>query len=195
MAESIVRLSWVKLQDYKRHLAGLLYTHLRGMISSAKSFEWLPTKQEDEVIFRLIAEFRDNSRLRSIQTLRTGPRGIGLLQYNHSYDRESGFFFTYEMDRRCTASLTPPADFIEKPGFHLHVGILKEKVDQTPGVPEEIRGHGGPHYGTVPVALDDVLAVILVNYFEGEKDTLRKLELYAFRKWWYRLAVGQNGAR
>jgi hypothetical protein len=107
---------------------------------------------------------------------------VEAVAYAYEYRRPSGFFFSYESER--TSGSVPDKgdgqrmfDEVKKPHYHLHVGAKKEYADHVQDFPPSLREHDGPHYGTPPVSLDWVLAMIIVNYFPNEKGLIGKLEL------------------
>jgi hypothetical protein len=168
---------------YARRLRGLFYTELLPIAFPAKGPRSIPTR--DQTTLEYNVTFRDNSVLQGIETLIEKSGHVETIRYGYEYQRPSGFFFFYEMEQATQSSegmdsRIDVAARVKKSHWHLHVGAKKEMADRLEGFPPELREHDGPHYGTFPVSLDYVLAVIIVNYFPAYKDVLAALNLRDF---------------
>lgn len=58
---------------------------------------------------------------------------------------------------------------IYKPKYHLHVGVRKEHRSLVKTIPEII-DHDGPHYKVSYINLDEIIGIIIENYFSKDKD-------------------------
>ena len=56
-----------------------------------------------------------------------------------------------------------------KPKYHLHVGVKKEHRNLVKKIPEIIE-HDGPHYKVSSINLDEIIGIIIENYFSSDKD-------------------------
>lgn len=56
-----------------------------------------------------------------------------------------------------------------KPKYHLHVGVRKEHRSLVKTFPELI-DHDGPHYKVSSINLDEIVGIILENYFSSDED-------------------------
>lgn len=172
---------------YNRRIRGLFYTHLQQIIDPHKeiSFHTIPSENIKTLTLKIV--FHGNSVLEGFETIIDKKDVIEITRYSYTYRRPSGFFFQYEMER-------PPKReneiikeeiplYLKKPCCHLHVGAQNEIADTIANFPPGLREHDGPHYGTYPVSIDYVLAIIIFNFFSNKIDvlsTLKNLDLPSF---------------
>ena len=167
---------------YVSRLRGLLYTVLRPIVEPRNGIK--SSGESGRTVLDLKITFCDGSVLTGIETLVEGRDCVEAIRYGYEYHRPSGFFFFYELETLSNplrkTGLERLATQIKKPRCHLHVGAKKEYADKFADFPPSLREHDGPHYGTYPVSLDYVLAVIIANYFPERKGLIKKLELGEF---------------
>lgn len=161
--------------DYLTHIKGLLYTKLRESIED-KDVRSIPV-QDPKRSFELEAVFKDDSKLEALVVFSKVSEGLEIDRYTYQYTRESGFFFSYEMEDTDTVEgkESQLAELAYKPHCHMHVGAVEKFADCIKDFPAELRGHDGPHFMTFLVTLDYIFAVIIVNYLPMHKDILKQL--------------------
>jgi hypothetical protein len=163
---------------YHTYIQGLLYTHFRSIITRQKLSQ-LPVNGKTTLFLDI--DFQDESILEVVETLIEQSGTAKIVSYSYHYERQSGFFFHYEMEHEPDTTRKNKIDWdkiserIKKPCCHLHVGAQKEVADSYPNFPMALREHDGPHYGTYPVSFDYVLSVIVLNYFPECKSSLEKM--------------------
>lgn len=57
-----------------------------------------------------------------------------------------------------------------KPKYHVHVGVKKEKSSLIKEIPEQLIEHKGPHYKTLPIEINEIVGMIIVNFFLDDKN-------------------------
>lgn len=171
------------ISKYSSRTRGRFYTILRPIVQH-------PTIQvlagRGRTLLNLDIVFHDGSKLNGGEILVGDRDRVTLIGYTYEYWRPSEFFFAYEMEvePESSSGAGPEtqriATQLKKPHCHLHVGAKKEIADLLEDFPSELREHDGPHYGTYPVCLDYILAVIIVNYFPEQEVVLGRLDLPDF---------------
>ncbi|KPQ41421.1 MAG: hypothetical protein MPEBLZ_04020 [Candidatus Methanoperedens nitroreducens] len=114
--------------------------------------------------------------------------------YGYEYKRNSGYFFFYEMekekssaDKADTAKLAKGidemkkeksslSDKLKKPQYHLHVGVKKEYSSHIQKVPE-LLDHNGPHYKVSPITIDEIIGIIIVNFYDTKINLLDRFKI------------------
>ena len=165
----------MNIAQYVSRMRGLFYTHCLSIIECRATPPNIRTASgQDSTILLIDASFSDHSTLQAVEELIEDQGNIRKVGYSYAYQRPSGFFFHYEMEQTPEQTTTGR---LRKPHNHLHVGAVKEVVDCLENFPPQLREHDGPHFGTPFVALDGVLATIIVNYFHQGEEILDKLDL------------------
>lgn len=164
--------------DYLSYVRGIIFTRLSGIRDDDDFSLWDVTENKKAMSIEVI--FNDGSKFDAFNTIDVNQGNVN--KYSYNYTRPSGFFFSYHMDSisytTTNGELSCPKEPIEKPNYHLHVGVDKH---MSSGISDDLNtslySHKGPHYITCYVPIDYVLAVIIVNYFPDQTDCLEGFQL------------------
>jgi hypothetical protein len=147
------------------HQKGIFESIIIKIIKSAKP-NILPNK--DEKTIHWIISFKDDSKLEAWETLSIKNNQTEMIRYGYEYTSLSGFCFSYELDKEGSTKI----EKLKKPQHHLHVGIKKERAPQNEEFPEQLVEHGGPHYKVPPISIDEIVGMIILNFFPNNTDLL-----------------------
>ncbi|VVB88154.1 Uncharacterised protein [uncultured archaeon] len=155
--------------DYITHQKGLFQSALNEIINSSKQKSY-PINDERVINWNIL--FTDESALEAWETILIKNNKIEMIKYGYEYRRPSGFFFFYELDKEGGNKF----EKLKKPKYHLHVGVTKECITFAQQIPELIE-HRGPHYKVPPVTIDEIVGIIVLNFFPDNTDLLDKLNI------------------
>lgn len=134
-------------------------------------------KNENEKIIKWEILFKDDSTLEALEHLSIKDNKIEKKRYGYHYHKPTGFFFFYDFEgeggdqQRSTKDekLRSKRYYItKKPRYHLHVGVgrnFRDKIDPFP----ELLDHDGPHYKTPLMDIEEIVGIIIVNFFDDDK--------------------------
>lgn len=165
--------------EYIRKVNGILYSHL---VEIAKLKDYVTSGDEVKSL-SVTLEFNDDASIfDSFEVFSVGRTWIQKIAYTYTYTRNSGFSFQYARDRNGeNGQAAQGVALIWKPRHHLHVGATKEAFDGVPGLPKDLRGHGGPHYWCGgEMSLDYILAMIIVNFYSSDSNIIEVLDISHF---------------
>lgn len=170
----------LSIPEYLTHIRGVFYTHLSPILEARRTVNRIP--RNDTTSIYIDVPFKDKSSFRGILSLIPTDGGFEIRRYSYEYERTSGYYFQYEFEldssyKEYISDSEVPNCYIYKPRSHLHVGARKELADNLQGFPVSLREHDGPHYYSIPISLDYVLALIVSNYFPNDVDDLSFLHL------------------
>ncbi len=155
--------------DYYKIQKGIFQSKLSEIIKSTKIEISSDPKKP---IISWIVVFKDESILETFEYLEINNNEIKKTKYGYEYKRNSGYFFFYEMDKE-KSSL---ADKLKKPQYHLHIGVKKEYSSHIQKFPE-LLDHNGPHYKVSPITIDEIIGMIIVNFYDTKIDLLDRLKI------------------
>jgi hypothetical protein len=149
---------------------GIFYSHVSKIIKSSKCDV---LSEKSAVSWEIV--FKDGSTLETFEVVETNNDIIEKKKYGYEYKRPSGFFLFYELDEEKSSVV----EKLWKPKYHLHVGVKKEKSSLIKGIPE-LLDHNGPHYKAPPITIDEMVGMIIVNFFSDDNDLVEKLKIEQF---------------
>lgn len=170
----------ITIPNYMTYIRGVFYSHLSPILEPQKFVRRVLRDDVNSVIIEV--QFIDESNFRGIQSFTRKGKGFEIVRYSYEYTRPSGFFFQFEFEllskyQEFVSDYKSPDCFIYKPQSHLHVGASKEVADKIEDFPKSLREHDGPHYYSIPVTIDYIVALIVSNYFRDDIDDLSFLKL------------------
>ncbi len=159
--------------NYYNLQKGLFYSKLSEIIKSAK-WEISGDLKNSWISWEVV--FKDGSILNSFEYIELEIKNdeIKKKKYGYEYTRKSGYFFFYELESFKEDSKL--VEKLKKPQFHLHIGVKQEKSSHVQELPELIE-HNGPHYKVSSITIDEIIVIIIVNFFEENIDLLNKLKI------------------
>lgn len=146
---------------------GIFYSHISKII---KSSECNVFSEKSAVSWKIV--FKDGSTLETFEVVETNNDIIEKKKYGYEYKRLSGFFLFYELDEEKSSVV----EKLWKPKYHLHVGVKKEKGSLIKEIPE-LLDHNGPHYKAPPITIDEMVGMIIVNFFSDDNGLVEKLKI------------------
>lgn len=169
---------------YLQFLQALCATYLQPFLKPTKYAypSSIPHKNK-EILTVLIDElrFKDDSRLRIVDTIKESYGEIQHIQFSYEYTRPSGFFFSFQKEESDQPS---SALRVWKPNPHLHVGIMRIVDGQqrhSPSFwdefPDELIEHNGPHFKSADITVKEFIAIILMNFFKDDSDATARSRL------------------
>jgi len=155
--------------EYINNQKGIFQSHLTKIIKSSKH-EMYPDKEDRVNSWTVV--FNDESMLEAFEILEINNNKIIKKKYGYEYKRPSGFFFFYELDKEKSSIV----EKLKKPQYHLHIGVKKEYCSNVQKFPE-LLDHNGPHYKVSPITIDEIIGIIIVNFFEENIDLLNRFQI------------------
>ena len=155
--------------EYINYQKGIFQSHLSKIIKSSKH-EIIPNNDKYVISWKIV--FKDESVLEAWEILELSNNAIEKKRYGYEYIRRSGFFFFYELDDEKNSII----EKIKKPKYHLHVGVKKEYSSQVRTFPE-LLDHNGPHYKASSITIDEIIGIIVINFFEENTDLLNRFQI------------------
>ncbi|VVB89227.1 Uncharacterised protein [uncultured archaeon] len=156
----------MKVRDRAAEIRGIFYTHCKEIIDGLPSFDINESKKlrnygtiSEEIVFI------DGSLLNFFERIVDG----NIAEYSYEYLRpDTGFFFHYQNEGI--------ENGIRKPLHHLHVGIKKDaNKNLSELIPKELLEHGGPHYKAPKIDFNELMGMIIVNFFENHRNCERMI--------------------
>ena len=156
--------------EHITHQKGLFESTIKKIISDSK-LKIYPNK--NEYVIHWMIYFKGDSILEAWETLIIKNNQKEMMRYGYKYTNSSGFFFSYELDKEGSNKF----EQFKKPQHHLHVGIIKEHAPSNQEFPEQLIEHGGPHYKVPPISIDEIVGMIILNFFPDNTNLLYNLNI------------------
>ena len=160
------------LGEYISGQKGIFFTNIAKIIDSATPMR-LSGKNSETINWKII--FIDNSILETFEVLEINSDGINIIRYGYEYSTPSGFFFFYEFELDKNRIST--VDKLWKPEYHLHVGVKKNESSLMKEIPEQLIDHKGPHYKVSSIEINEIVGMIVVNFFPDNTELVDKLKI------------------
>lgn len=161
--------------EYISEQNGIFYSHINKIIKNAIP-ERFTGKNSETISWNIV--FMDNSILRTLEVLEINEGEINRKKYGYEYSTSSGFFFYYEFHLETDRIST--VDKLWKPKYHLHVGVKKNKSTLIKDIPEQLIDHKGPHYKVASIEINEIVGMIVVNFFSDNQELVEKLKICSF---------------
>ncbi len=149
---------------------GIFQSHLNKIIKSSNP-ERILGKNFETISWKIV--FVDDSTLETYEVLEINNDKIEKKKYVYKYKMPSGFFFCYELDEDKSSTV----EKLWKPKYHLHVGFKKEQSPLIKEIPEQLIDHKGPHYKVSSIEINEIVGMIIVNFFSDDKELVEKLKI------------------
>lgn len=164
--------------EYISEQNGIFYSHINKIIKNAipERSGVIAGKNSETIIWNIV--FKDNSILRTLEVLEINGDEINKKKYGYEYSTPSGFFFYYEFQLETDRIST--VDKLWKPKYHLHVGVKKNKSSLIKDIPEQLIDHRGPHYKVASIEINEIVGMIVVNFFSDNQELVEKLKICSF---------------
>ena len=156
----------MRVRDHAADIKGIFYTYCKDIIDGSPAFEITESKKRRD--YGTISEeikLIDASLINFFEKMVDGK----IEEYSYEYLRpDTGFFFHYQNEGI--------ENGIRKPLHHLHVGIRKDSNKKLLELlPNELMEHGGPHYKAPEMDFNEVMGIIIVNFFDNHRNCRRML--------------------
>ena len=155
--------------EYIHNQRGIFQTFLKMIIKSSNLKKY---PDHGKYIYNWVIYFKDDSILETVETLIIENNILVCKRYGYEYKRPSGFFFFYELDKEGSNKI----EQLKKPKYHLHIGVRKEYSALAQNFPELIE-HSGPHYKVPPTTIDEIVGMIILNFFPDNLYLLDNLDI------------------
>lgn len=160
--------------EYISSQKGIFQSHLNKIIKSSNPVRMFG-KNSETISWEIV--FVDDSTLETFEVIEINNDKIEKKKYGYEYKRSSGFFFFYELDenKSSTVEKRSTVEKLWKPKYHLHVGVKKEKSSLIKEIPEQLIDHNGPHYKVSSIEINEIVGMIIVNFFSYDKELVKEL--------------------